>query len=317
MFNVEIKSERDEDICLLVKVDNHSYNYICECGEARRLSVKECQNTNAIFLSHTHIDHFVNFDTVLRHQIGIQRKIVVAGPIGIIDQVQSRIKSYCWNLIEKGSVSYEVREIETLGMYRSAILRPPLWEKEEEQHIKSNTIFDDKSFNVEYEILDHKTSSIAYLFKGIDKTKIELSEGLKGGKWVSELKRAFEASEGELIINIEGAEHKAKDFFHLIKKESGKKLGVIMDHAANNANHDIIRRKFNECEEVYIECFYKDEDKESAIKNYHSYASKSGEIMKACNVSNAVPVHFSRKYEESDIDELIIQFENAAKRNGT
>jgi len=123
-------------------------------------------------LSHTHIDQFVNFDTVLRHQIGIQRKIVVVGPIGIIGQVQNRIKNYCWNLIEKGSVSYEVREIQKLGMYKSAVLSPPVWEKEEEQIINSNTIFDERAFNVEYEILDHKTDSIAYLFKGIDKLKL-------------------------------------------------------------------------------------------------------------------------------------------------
>ena len=42
--------------------------------------------------------------------------------------------------------------------------------------------------------------------------------------------------------------------------------------------------------------FDKDEDKEFAEKNYHSHASKSGELMKACNVKKAIPVHFSRKY---------------------
>ena len=317
MFNVEIKSERDEDICLLVKVDNHSYNYICECGEAKKLGVKECQNTNAIFLSHTHIDHFVNFDTVLRHQIGIQRKIIIVGPRGIINQVQSRIKSYCWNLIEEGSVSYEVREVQELGSYKTAILSPPLWEKEEVKIISSNTIFEEKNFIVEYELLDHKTTSIAYLFKGVDKTKIELTKGLKGGKWVGELKKAFEANEAKSIINIEGVEHNAEELFHLIKLEKGRKLGVIMDHAAHKENHDKILEKYFGCEDVYIECFYKDEDKESAIKNYHSYASQSGEIMKACKVSNAVPVHFSRKYDDSEIDELILQFEKARKENGT
>lgn len=68
-----------------------------------------------------------------------------------------------------------------------------------------------------------------------------------------------------------------------------------------------------DCDEVYIECFYKDEDKEFAEKNYHSYASMSGQIMKECGVENAFPVHFSRKYKKEEIEELIAQFERAKK----
>jgi ribonuclease Z len=258
MFNAEIKSDRDEDICILIKVANHSYNYICECGEAKRLGVKECQNTNALFLSHTHIDHFVNFDTILRHQIGIKRKVVICGPEGIINQVQNRIKSYCWNLIEKGSVSYEIREIRGKNNIKSVVLNSPLWEQEEENDITGSNIFEEKDFHVEYEILNHGTDSIAYLFKGTDKVKIELDKGLKGGKWVSELKNSYVRNDENAVIEIEGKEFLSKDLFHMIKIEVGKKLGVIMDHAANEENHRKIKDKFFGVDEAYIECFYKD-----------------------------------------------------------
>ncbi|WP_299245615.1 peptidase [uncultured Aquimarina sp.] len=313
MFNAEIKSAPDEDICILLKVDNHPFNYIIDCGEAKSLGVKECMNTNAIFISHTHIDHFVNFDTILRHQIGIQRKVVITGPKGIIDQVQNRIKSYCWNLIDKNAITYEVREILKEDKYKSVVLRPPMWKKEEEKIVTKTTVFEEKQFVVEYEILDHKTATIAYLFKAYDKTKVELTDGLKGGKWVRELKEAYEAADEEKMLEIEGSTYKSKELFDLIHVEKGKKLGVILDHAANEQNHSKIKRKFTGCEEVYIECFYKDQDKGFAEKNYHSYASKSGEIVKACEIENAIPVHFSRKYEDSDIIELIEQFNKARK----
>ncbi|WP_299437742.1 peptidase [uncultured Aquimarina sp.] len=313
MFTAEIKSAPDEDICILIKVDNHPFNYIVDCGEAKSLSVKECMNTNAIFISHTHIDHFVNFDTILRHQIGVQRRVVITGPKGIIDQVQNRILSYCWNLIDKDAITYEVREILQDGEYKSTILRPPIWEKEDENLVSKTTIFEEKQFVVEYEILDHKTDTIAYLFNAHDKTKIQLDNDQKGGKWVRELKEAYEAIEGEKIIEIEGKVYKSKELFHLIHVEKGKKLGVVLDHAASEQNHSKIKRKFTGCDEVYIECFYKDEDKEFAEKNYHSYASKSGEIMKACKIENAIPVHFSRKYEEQDILVLVEQFDKAKK----
>ena len=66
MLKTEIKSKYNEDISILVKLENHSWNYLCECGNASEISVKEIQNTQAIFISHTHIDHFINFDTVIK-----------------------------------------------------------------------------------------------------------------------------------------------------------------------------------------------------------------------------------------------------------
>lgn len=66
MFQAEIKSKEDEDICILVRPDNHPWNYLCDCGDASGLTVKECQDTRAIFISHTHFDHFCNFDWILQ-----------------------------------------------------------------------------------------------------------------------------------------------------------------------------------------------------------------------------------------------------------
>ena len=311
MFNVTIKSEKDEDICFLIKIENHSFNYICECGEAKSLSVKECQNTNAIFISHTHIDHFVNFDTILRHQIGIGRKVVVCGPKGIISQVQNRIKSYNWNLIKAGAITYEIREILAEGSIRSVTLSPPFWEQENEKQYQESSIFEEKDFYVTYKILNHKTDSIAYAFRGKDKFKMELPKNFKGGKWVADLKNAYESNNKDAQIIIDDKPYTAEDLFYLIKLEVGTKLGFIMDHAAVEENHKKIKQEFLDFDQVFIECFYKDEDKEFAENNYHSYAAMSGKLMKECNVNEATPVHFSRKYENEDIEVLIAQFKNA------
>ena len=314
MFLPEVKSQKDEDICILIRVENHSYNYICECGEAKSLTVKECQNTKAIFISHTHIDHFVNFDAILRHQIGIKQRIVICGPKGITKQVQSRIQSYCWNLIAEDAITYEVREIQSQETIKRAELKPPFWEITPLEDTSPPTIYENELFEVTYTILDHKTETIAYLFKGRDKTKIDLQKGnFKGGKWVKDVKTAFETNDVNASIDIEGNVYKASDLFHLIEVKKGKKLGVIMDHAASPSNHKNILTTFKDADQVFIESFYKIEDKEAAIYNYHSYSSESGRIMKECLVKEAIPVHFSRKYNEIDIEELIKEFERAYK----
>lgn len=315
MFQPTVKSLHNEDISILIQLDNHSKNYICECGEASDLTVKNCQNTYAIFISHTHIDHFVNFDTILRHQIGIGRRVIICGPQGIIEQVQAKIRAYNWNLIEAGAIEYEVRAIEEGQPIKRALLRPPLWGIETLESLPSGMIFQNERFKVTYTILDHKTPSIAYLFKEKDSVSIDLSgSDFKGGEWIRTLKNAFENSTPEESIIVGEQQYLAQDLFHLLKIKEGDSLGIIMDHGANEENHKKIKELFFACNKVLIESFYKIEDQVFAINNFHSYSKQSGEVMRACKVKEAIPVHFSRKYEKLEIEELILEF-NKAFRN--
>ena len=311
MFRPEVKSRIGEDISILVKLDNHPWNYLCECGDASDLTVKEVQNCKAIFISHTHIDHFVNFDSVIRHQIGIQRRVIICGPKGIAEQIQSRIKSYTWNLIEKGSIIYEIREYVSEGKLVIYEIEPPIWELKQIKETESNIIFEDKSFEVSAILLDHKIPTLAYKFKERDTTKIDIqSSGFKGGKWVKTLKDAFEKNERDILIAIEEQEYKSGALFHLLHIQEGDSLGIIMDHAASETNHQKIKDHFFGCRQAFIESFYKEEDKELAELNYHSYSKMSGRIMKEAQVQQAIPVHFSRKYTEAEIKELISEFES-------
>lgn len=312
MFTAEVKSKENEDISILIGLDNYSAHFICECGDASELGVKDCQDAEVIFISHTHIDHFINFDSFIRHQIGIEKRVIVCGPRGIIDQVQAKLKAYTWNLIQAGAIVYEVREILSENEIRRGELSPPYWEFEELAKQKEEPIFTNERFTVRYEILDHKTPSIAYLFKEQDKLSINLSEStFIGGKWVRHLKEAFEQGNEQMQLEIDGEIYASKDLFHLLTVKPGDSLGVIMDHAAIPANHQKIKALFQDCNKVFIECFYKDEDQEAAIQNYHSYASASGKIMRACGVKEAIPVHFSRKYKEEAIAELKEEFLSA------
>ena len=314
MFKSEIKSEIGEDISILIQLDNHPWNYLCECGDASRLSVKEVQNANAVFISHTHIDHFVNFDAVIRHQIGIQRRVVICGPTGIAKQVQAKILSYTWNLISAGAIIYEIREMQTDNKIVVYQIEPPIWELIEIKTENSNIPFKEKNFEVTGILLDHKTPTLAYKFSEKDTLKFDIkSSGFNGGKWVKELKDAYNNQSEDTIIQIEGMDYKAKKLFHLLHLQKGDSVGVIMDHAANTDNHAKIKTHFADCEKVMIECFYKDEDKENAIANFHSYASMSGKIMKETNVTEPIPVHFSRKYNTEDIEELVAEFNAALK----
>ncbi|MBB6372314.1 peptidase [Chryseobacterium shigense] len=310
MLQAEIKSLLREDISILIKTTNSGKHYLYDCGEASLLTVKEIQSLSAVFISHTHIDHFSNFDGIFRHQIGSGEKIVICGPKNIHHQIESRLKSYTWNLVDENAIEYEIREIvseEEINVYR---IRPPYWKPE--LVTTQNFLFEDEYVNVDFAILDHKTDSIAYLFKEKDSVTFnENGSGFKKGKWIGELKAAFENDQSEKEIEIEGTVYKAFDLFRLLTKNAGYRLGVIMDHAVCESNYDKLKTVFKRADMVYIETFYKDEDQEFAKINYHSFASASGKIMKDCQVKESVPIHFSRRYTENDVTEIETAFYKA------
>ncbi len=110
------------------------------------------------------------------------------------------------------------------------------------------------------------------------------------------------------MISIDDEDYKSETLFHLLHVQEGDSLGIIMDHAANEDNHKKIRDHFYRCRQVFIESFYKAEDKEQASLNYHSYSMMSGRIMREAEVEDPIPVHFSRKYNEDEIKDLISEF---------
>lgn len=309
MFHPSIKSLPDEDISIFFTVDNHSHAYMVDCGHASGYNVKELQNVRALFLSHMHMDHFIGFDQMMRHQVGSGNKVTVCGPKGIANQLSAKLRAYTWNLVDPMAIEYEVREVISPELMYIYSLVPPIWETGLQRKIKANPVFANEEFEVRATILDHKTDSLAYRFDERSKIKIELrGTRFYGGPWVNQLKMAFENKNPEENIIIDGDTYQAKDLFDLLHTEVGQSLGVIMDHAATPANHQKIIECFQGCDLVYMECFFKIADKELAEKHAHSYSQASAEVLKKAKVKEAIPIHFSRKYKEQERQELVSEF---------
>ncbi|WP_459211599.1 MBL fold metallo-hydrolase [Aquimarina rhabdastrellae] len=314
MFVTTLKSTPKEDISIQIQLDNHSDSYICDCGDASLYSIKEYQNAKVIFISHTHIDHFINLDQFIRHQLGTKKRVIICGPKGIQHHVHSKIMAYHWNLIEEGAILYEIREIIDEHHINTYEIAPRDWQLKAISTINSGIVYQEDRFKVTYTILDHKLSSIAYAFKEKDTVSIHLDRTpFKGGSWIKALKTAFLENNRDLSIHIGTEVFLAHELFYLLEIKKGDSLGIIMDHAAIVANHQKILDTFSNFNHVLIECYYKNEDKESAITNFHSYAEQSGIIMNKAKVHKATPIHFSRKYRSEDIEEIIQEFETAFK----
>lgn len=318
MIYGEIKNNHNEDISILITVDNHTGKYLCDCGFASKLSIKEIKDIVAIFISHTHIDHFVNFDNILRNQIGSYKKVIICGPKGISKNVQSKALSYTWNLIKEDeeNIQYEIREIIDNNNILISEIKPPNWELKFKGKYEDKYIYNNDRFVVKYTSLNHGIPSIAYLFEEYPKMKIDISKTeFTPGPWIRVLKEYFKNKKSEKYIDINGIKYKAGELFNLLTEIKGYKLGVIMDHNGDEENHKKIYEVFHEADTVFIESFYKEDDSELAQINNHSTSIKSGEIMRKTKVKKAVPVHFSRRYTKEEVEEVINEFNKSFKNN--
>ncbi len=304
MIRATIKSKVDEDICLMLNFENHAPNYLCDCGFASELTVKDCRDVAAIFVSHTHIDHFIGFDNVMRHQMGSGKRVIVCGSTGLAKHVQAKLQAYQWNLLVENdptNTSYEVREVTDNQHITVFLLEAPNWERQEINTYTDAVVFENEAFSVRYTLLDHGVPSVAYLFEEPTKVKLNLAGSPhKPGKWAQQLKQAYAESKPEQRIEIEGIAYPASELFQWLQSEPGYRLGYIMDHHANEANHQKIRNLLHEADEVYIESYYTEEEKEFAEKNKHSTARQSGKVAREAQIKKAIPVHFSRRYHQED-----------------
>jgi ribonuclease Z len=302
MIHATLKNLPTEDICIQLSIDNHARQYLCECGSASLLGKKDCLNLAAIFISHTHIDHFVNFDTVLRHQLGSGMRVVLCGPKGIAKQLQAKFRAYNWNLIAENELQYEIREIQNEHRIKTYQISPPKWNLQVIGDLEGPVLYQNEAVKVRFTILDHGTPSIAYSFQEPDVVNFLQNESpFAPGPWVKMAKAAFLANNPEMSINIQGQNYPAAELFPYFRLKTGYHLGVVMDHLASDANHD----------QVFIETYYLNEDKELALQNRHSYAQASAEVMRKAEVKNATPVHFSRRYTEEDIQVIQREFKAA------
>src|SRR4029450_10188327 len=77
-----------------------------DLGDISVLSPRSVQRLEHVFVSHTHVDHFVGFDYLLRLLVGREKTLHIYGPAGFIDHVHHKLRGYLWNLV--GGYEYDL-----------------------------------------------------------------------------------------------------------------------------------------------------------------------------------------------------------------
>ncbi|MBW2643668.1 MAG: MBL fold metallo-hydrolase, partial [Deltaproteobacteria bacterium] len=67
---------------------------IFDLGDIYSLSSRDILKISHVFISHTHMDHFLGFDRLLRLFLGREKHLYMYGPEGFLKNVEGKLAGY-------------------------------------------------------------------------------------------------------------------------------------------------------------------------------------------------------------------------------
>jgi len=304
-FHARLVNSPFEDPCLYVRLLRERRAFMFDIGNVSRLSPRSLLRVTDLFVSHTHIDHFIGFDSLLRVCLRRESPLRVFGPSNMIDAVEGKLRGYSWNLIHEYPLRLEVFAIDGRVVHRAGFNAESSFKKIDMGVASfSGIVLEETGFRVRAETLNHDIPCLAYTLEedihiNIDKSALA-ERGLPVGPWLSELKRAirealpddtlFKAGEREITLS------KAKEIALITK---GQKLSYVTDASPDEENIKKIIDMVRGSDSLFIEAYFLGADYERAVQRNHLTARLAGRIAREAGVKNLNLMHFSPKYKDN------------------
>jgi ribonuclease Z len=292
-----------------------------DIGDIRGLAARKILRLSDLFISHTHMDHFEDFDWMLRLCLGRDKRLRVFGPPGFINQVEHKLSAYTWNLVHNYETDFTllVTELHPDEEGRQALFRCQTGftrEQETKFALPDNVLVDETSFLVRGEIFDHSIPCLGFAIEEklhINVWKNRLKElGLPVGPWLKRLKEAVLSEQpNDTPIQIEWCEEgigkerylplgelKAK----VLQIVPGQKISYIVDIAYHQQNVQKAATLAAGSDKLFIEATFLQEDAELAASKYHLTAHQAGLLAREAQVKELILIQFSPRYSEREKD---------------
>jgi ribonuclease Z len=289
-----------------------------DLGDIHHLNPRKLLKISHIFISHTHMDHFIGFDHLLRVCLGRELHISLFGPPGFHQQIENKISAYTWNLVENymNDFALHVTEIhpdrKLIRSYHCRTAFRP--EIRNEIETFNGTLVEGNIFSVRGEFLDHKIPCLAYRFE--EKSRVNIKKnvlenmGLPVGAWLVDLKdRILNGDPDDTPIRVrwketaQGIRERIIPLGELketiVKITPGQKITYVTDVIYNEENAEKIVELADASDILFIEATFLHEESEKAARKYHLTALQAGELARRAMAKRMVLFHFSPKYKGS------------------
>lgn len=315
IFHPQLVNGPFEDPLLFVDFAFERRALLFDLGELGALATRKLLRITDVFVSHTHMDHFVGFDRLLRVCVGRDRRIRMFGPPGFIDRVEHKLAAYTWNLVQSYEddllfVVTEVHEGERGRRARFSCRAGFRRQAEEPVSLDGGVLIDEPGFRVRAALLDHRTPCVGYALDekvhvNVWKSRLD-SLGLVTGPWLRRLKELALAQAPDETPIVAAAEDGERGLTlgelrrDVLRFVPGQKIGYVVDVAYTEANRRRIVDLVRGADRLYIESVFLDEDADRAAERCHLTAAQAGSLAREAGVAAIEPIHFSPRYSDRE-----------------
>jgi len=302
-----------DDPLLLVRVRPAGSNLLFDCGQLHHLAKRVLTALDALFISHTHMDHWMGIDSVIRHLHASPKIIDLFGPPGLSDKLQHKLAGYDWNLAEDHWGTFRVQEIFPDRIVCSRFSGPAGFHREPlaARARADRVIYSTPHLQVAVDLCEHRVPSLIFRIDEqptflIDTERLRQLE-LVPGPWLGRLKRRFfhgADNRGELkaLKRVQGEirEISIPDPDELTRQlqlpQQQASIGYISDIGFTEENRSKILALMGGVNLLLCECTFLRAAEEKARSSYHLCSADINQLLAELRPDYFLPMHLSKTY---------------------
>ncbi len=305
VFGVRLVSGRVGDPCVFFFDGNLDLCGLFDVGRTFSLRPGDVRRLDHLLITHTHIDHFIGFDHILRHSLNRPNVFNIFGPAQITDQIQHRLQSYIWNLRRWLKLNVRIHEVDRDRIIVTELSMKDAFSKRRtvEQHSHSGIVFETQNYLFRAALLEHGMPCLGYAVE--EPTRIHVNKerlaasGLRPGPWLNELKEALRTETlDECELDIFGEKRPASDLAELLVSSKGRKVAYVVDTAFTDQTREKIAELAHGADLFICEASFSQQlDLDQAKRKSHLTAHQAGILAREAAVKRLHIFHFSRRYQ--------------------
>jgi len=282
-----------------------------DLGDLSLITNGELLKISHVFISHTHIDHFIGFDHLLRVVFGRGKTIHLYGPENFIANVVGKLAGFTWNLVDRysESVTLEVVEVHETHLIKVKLKAIDQFKKSDEIEIpfEDGVLVDEDRFVVRSAILEHHIPCLGFSLEeknhvNICKERLE-KMCYRSGPWLNELKKyVYEGKPDEYLLEVPSmAKGSQKKTLGQLKEElvlisPGQKISYVVDTVYNDANKNRIIDLARGSDILFCESPFLAEEEARGQERCHLTSRQAGIIAREAEVKKLNVFHFSGRH---------------------
>jgi ribonuclease Z len=316
-----------DDPALFVPFRHQNRALLFDVGDINALSARDVLKISHIFVTHTHMDHFIGFDRVLRLLLGRDKDLHVIGPQGFLSNLTGKLAGYCWNLVENypNRFTLHVTELHPERAFYGAFTCHKGFAIDGRIRVRpfDGTVLSEPELSVRAVHLDHGTPVLAFVLEerfhvNIIKTALD-AMGLAPGPWLTRFKTLlYDNADPQTMVDLPPASDGqpamriplGKLQTAIARIQPGQRLAYIADAGGTPENLHKMICLAKGVDILFVEAAFSHIHHEIARQKQHLTARQAGSLARTCNVRQYHLFHYSPRY--TDCPQLLEEEARAA-----